>query len=411
MSAGRHTRLCCLAAAALLGVTPVTAATAQETATPLPAGQKGCLSPPPSAEAGVPWPQQQLQPQRVWPLTTGAGVTVAVVDSGVDGGTPQLAGGRVAEGVDVTTPGRGPANTDCYGHGTFVAGIIAASVSPDTGFAGVAPGATILPIRCASPGEDGAVPVLTSAAMADGIRAAVDGGARVINISASTTTPDPKLADAVRHAADHDVVVVASAANGAKQGDPVTYPAAFPTVIAVGAVDAAGQRAEFSQTGKFLSLVAPGVNVVSVGPRGGGHWQGTGTSYSAPFVAGAAALVRAYHPDLTAEAVRHRLEATADHPAAALPDPGLGWGTVNLVAAVTSVLPEEGTAGRMIDPPPAAPVAAAQAGVNGPLVALVALLLVGSFAFLLGVAVRLIRAGRARNWGKRGAQGAASQVN
>ena len=122
------------------------------------------------------------------------------------------------------------------------------------------------------------------------------------------------------------MVVVASAANSAKNGDPVTYPAAYPSVIAVGAVDATGKRADFSQTGSFLSLVAPGVGVASIGPRGAGHWLGSGTSYAAPFVAGAAALVRAYHPALTAAEIKHRLEATADHPAAALPDAGMGWG-------------------------------------------------------------------------------------
>ena len=101
----------------------------------------------------------------------------------------------------------------------------------------------------------------------------------------------------------------------------MTYPASYPTVIAVGAVDSGGQRADFSQTGPYLGLVAPGVNVVSIGPRGPGQWQGNGTSYAAPFVTGTAALVRAYHPQLTAAQVRHRLEVTADHPAAALPEP------------------------------------------------------------------------------------------
>ncbi|WP_372505080.1 S8 family serine peptidase [Lentzea flava] len=129
---------------------------------------------------------------------------------------------------------------------------------------------------------------------------------------------------------------------------PVTF------VTAVGAVDEAGQHARFSQTGPLLSLVAPGVNVLGLGPGGPGHWQASGTSYSAPFVAGTAALVRAYRPSLSAAQVKHRLLTTATHPAARLPNPAPGWGMVNPMAAVTAVLPEEGAAGIAAVIPPAA---------------------------------------------------------
>jgi membrane-anchored mycosin MYCP len=390
----------CLLAAGLLGaVLAAGPAAAQQAPAPLPADQKGCLPPPVSVEPEVPWAQQRLAPERVWPLTRGAGVTVGVVDTGVDATTPQLAGGRVRPGLDVAGPGGGPADGDCFGHGTFVAGIIAAGVRPDTGFSGIAPEATILPIRCATLTPDGSPPVLTAVQMADGIRAAVDGGARVINISASTNVPDPELAKAVRYAADRDVVVVASAANSAQQGDPVTYPAAFPSVIAVGAIDTAGKKADFSQTGDFLSLVAPGVGVTSVGPGGAGHWLGSGTSYAAPFVTGIAALVRAYHPELTAAQVKRRLELTADHPAAALPDPGFGWGTVNASAAVTTVLPEEtGAIGPVVTPepapvPPSRPVAG-----PGAAVALAAAIGVPVVALLALLFSRLLRGARTRRW-------------
>ncbi|MDQ7810883.1 type VII secretion-associated serine protease mycosin [Amycolatopsis sp. A133] len=397
--AGRRPARCLLAAGLLWTVLPAAPAAAQQAPAPLPAEQLGCLPPPVSAEPGVPWAQQRLVPERVWPLTKGAGVTVGVVDTGVDAQTPQLAGGRVQRGQDVANPGGGPADADCFGHGTFVAGIIAAGARPDTGFAGIAPEATILPIRCATLTPDGSPPVLTAVQMADGIRAAVDGGARVVNISASTNVPDPELEKSVQHAADRDVVVVASAANSAQQGDPVTYPAAFPGVLAVGAVDATGKKADFSQTGGFLSLVAPGVGVTSVGPGGAGHWLGSGTSYAAPFVAGVAALVRAYHPQLSAAQVKRRLELTADHPAAALPDPGFGWGTVNAVAAVTTVLPEEtGGLGPVVTPapapvPPVPPVAGAGATVA--LAAAVAVPVVALVALLFS---RLLRGARTRRW-------------
>jgi membrane-anchored mycosin MYCP len=295
-----------------------------------------CLPAPPASSADIPWAQRQLQPQRSWPLTEGDGVVVAVVDSGVDGTVPQLRG-RVLRGIDVVTGG--PADSDCVGHGTFVAGIIAAAPRPDTGFAGVAPGVTVLPVRVTRSTDSDEV---GPSGLATGIRAAVDRGAGVINVSASTSRPTPELTAAIAYAADRDVVVVASSANATDQEDSaVSYPSAYPSVIAVGAVDAAGERARFSQAGPHLSLVAPGVDVASLGPGGPGHWQGSGTSYAAPFVSGTAALVRAYRPELSAEQVAHRLKATATAPAAALPDPELGWGVVDPVAAVSALLPEE----------------------------------------------------------------------
>ncbi|RSN39726.1 type VII secretion-associated serine protease mycosin [Amycolatopsis sp. WAC 04197] len=371
---------------------------AQQPPLPLPTDQKGCLGPPQGTERAAPWAQQRLAPERVWPLTNGSGVTVGIVDSGVDGASPQLSGGKVTAGVDVTGEG-GRADTDCYGHGTFVAGIVAAARDPATGFTGIAPGASILPIRCAKLGEDGSAPVLTAASLGDGIRAAVDGGARVINVSASTTVDDPKLSAAVNYAAGRDVVVVASAANSAQQGDPVTYPASYPGVIAVGAVDREGKHADFSQTGSFLSLVAPGVGVTSIGPGGPGQWQGTGTSYSAPFVSGAAALVRAYHPQLTAGQVKHRLQVTADPPVAGRPDPGLGWGTLNVVAAVTRVLPEEfGVPKQMAGPPPMGPVPGPASDENGQAVAVLSVAVAGALVLVLVPALRMLRGGRERKW-------------
>jgi membrane-anchored mycosin MYCP len=362
--------------------------------------QVQCLAPPRITDPSVPWAQRQLAPERVWPLTNGSGVTVGVVDTGVDATVPQLRGGTVLRGVDTTKPDRGPADNDCYGHGTFVAGIIAAAPVSGTGYAGVAPGVRILPVRCATtdaPDQEGS---LTPEGMALGIRAAVDSGARVINVSASTTEQNPQLAAAVEYAASHDVVLVASAANTAKQGDPVTYPAAYPSVIAVGAIDEAGQHAEFSQTGPFLSLVAPGVNVLGLGAGGAGHWQGQGTSYSAPFVTGAAALVRAYRPSLSAAQVKHRLLTTATRPAARLPDPALGWGTVNLMAAVTTVLPEEGDGGRpaMVVPPGARALVPAPRDELGPVLAGVGLL--GAVVLVLGalLVTRVYRSGRKRRW-------------
>jgi subtilisin family serine protease len=154
----------------LIGAAPVVPAHAQ----PEPSvEQEPCMRPPPRTYPSVPWPQRQLAPERVWPLTDGSGVTVAVVDTGVDGQVPQLRG-QVLPGVDTTAPDRGPADDDCFGHGTFVAGIIAATRIVGTGYAGVAPGVRILPVRCATTDVPGAPGTLTPEGMALGIRAAVD---------------------------------------------------------------------------------------------------------------------------------------------------------------------------------------------------------------------------------------------
>jgi membrane-anchored mycosin MYCP len=362
------------------------------------AASEPCLPPPQSTDSSVPWAQRQLAPERVWPLTDGSGITVAVVDTGVDGSIPQLRG-MVLPGIDTTRPGRERADTDCFGHGTFVAGIIAATPIDGIGYVGVAPGVRILPVRCATTDTPNAPGALTPEGMALGIRTAVDEGAQVINVSASTTEQNPALADAVDYAAERDVLIVASAANSANKGDPVTYPAAYPSVIAVGAVNEAGQHADFSQTGPFVSLVAPGVDVLGLGPGGPGQWKGSGTSYSAPFVAGVAALVRAYRPGLSAAQVKHRLLATATHPAVALPDPALGWGMVNPLAAVTTVLPEEtGVKPSVVAPPDARAADVVPKDELGPVLAMAGM--VGAVCLVLTslLLTRLFGAGRRRGF-------------
>lgn len=294
-----------------------------------------CLPPPLESVTTVPWGQKRLAAHQVWQFTKGEGQIVGVVDTGVDAGASQLAG-RVMQGLDVRVNGPSRGDNDCFGHGTFVAGIIAAAPVATTPFSGIAPEAKILPIRIADSSKD-----TSPDALAKGIRAAVDLGAKIINVSASTNSVDPGIDAAVDYATSRDVLIIASAGNSAEQGNPTPYPASEPAVIAVGAIDSQGQRAQFSQTGNYLSLAAPGVDVASLGPGGPGQWQASGTSYAAPFVTGVAALVRAYHPELTAAQVKHRLEATADRPPANVPDPGLGWGVVNPTTAVTTILPEE----------------------------------------------------------------------
>ncbi|GAA1027976.1 MULTISPECIES: type VII secretion-associated serine protease mycosin [Amycolatopsis] len=389
---------CCLGASVFALMALAVPASAQEQPAAPPVLDPRSLQPgqcaPPSSVVvkAVPWAQTRLVPERAWPLSRGGGQLVAVIDTGVDGSVPQLAG-KVEPGQDIVR-GNAPAQDDCVGHGTFVAGIIAASQTPGIGLAGVAPDARILPIRQTTNGQDG-----TNSRMATAIHAAVDAGARVLNISAASSFSTSDLESAVDYAASRDVLIVAAVFNDAQNENAVSYPAAYPKVLAVAAVGPDSQRASFSAVGDYVDIAAPGVNVLSLAPGGSGHVLGSGTSFAAPFVAGTAALVRARYPDLTAAQVKHRLEATADHPASVLPSPAVGWGVVNPYAAVSRILPEEHGAAAVparlttvAGPAPAPSLGAGNA----------AALVVGGSAAVLGVCALagalIVPRGRSRGW-------------
>ncbi|BFO15812.1 hypothetical protein SHKM778_22000 [Streptomyces sp. KM77-8] len=206
-----------------------------------------------------PWPLQRVLLDELWEGTDkGKGVRVAVIDTGVDDKNPQLAGAvDKAAGLDLLTEGGGgDATTDEVGHGTKVAGIIAARPREGTGFVGLAPNATIIPVRQNDADSSG-----DSDSMARAIDHAVARGAGVINISQDTTKPlsnGSALAEAVRKAIAADVVVVASAGNDGLDGKvKKTYPAAFDGVLAVASSDRNNERAAFSQAGDFVGVAAP----------------------------------------------------------------------------------------------------------------------------------------------------------
>lgn len=307
-------------------------------------GSGECTFPMPKQIQGRPWSLQRLVFDQLWQDTKGKGVRVAVIDTGVDDTNPQLrtavdrgAGadllparnpdGSVAKGK----PGGGDGTTDPVGHGTKVAGIIAARPRAGTGFVGLAPEATIIPIRQNDDQGTG-----TAATMAAAIRHAIKEGAGVINISQDTVRPllaDSDLARAVREAVQNDIVVVASAGNdGLAAQAKATYPAAYPGVLAVAASDRNDERAPFSQTGDFVGVAAPGVDMVSTVPRGG-QCVDNGTSFSAPYVAGVAALIRAKHPDWKQARVVAQIEQTAVR-AVNGRDDFVGWGVVDPVRAL-----------------------------------------------------------------------------
>ncbi|MEU0215638.1 type VII secretion-associated serine protease mycosin [Streptomyces sp. NPDC006265] len=294
---------------------------------------------------GRPWSLQRVLLDELWSQSTGKDMRVAVIDTGVDVTNPQL-----TDAVDVKSGrnflpenledddgnpierGKENGTTDTVGHGTKVAGIIAARPVKGTGFVGLAPDATIIPIQQNDAEGNGDVGTLTAA-----IRYAVQAGADVINISQDTTKPMKSTSDlalAINQALARKIVVVASAGNDGLGGNvKETYPASYEGVLAVAASDRNNERAAFSQSGEFVGVAAPGVDMISTVPKGG-HCSDNGTSFSAPYVAGLAALIKAKHRDWTARQIVAQIEQTAERTTAGH-DRLVGWGVVDPVRALT----------------------------------------------------------------------------
>ncbi|MGW1895021.1 type VII secretion-associated serine protease mycosin [Streptomyces sp. NPDC002004] len=327
-----------LAAASALAALMTTALTAAPPA----AADPGQCTFPSKKYPGRPWALQRVLLDELWRQSTGKGVEVAVIDTGVDVKNPQLAHAvDAAKGANYlpakvdgksTDRGNPHGTTDSVGHGTRVAGIIAARPAPGTGFVGLAPGATIIPVK-----QNDAEGHGTDLTLAEAIQHAIDVRADVINISQDTAKevkPTPALQEAVNKALGRGIVVVASAGNDGLGGTVrKTYPASYPGVLAVAASDRNNERAAFSQSGEFVGVAAPGVDMISTVP-GGGHCSDNGTSFSAPYVAGVAALVKAKHPRWTPREIVAQIEQTAER---SIPDrdPLVGWGVVDPVRALT----------------------------------------------------------------------------
>jgi type VII secretion-associated serine protease mycosin len=347
-----------------------------------------------------PWPLTRLRPDLAWPLTRGAGVTVAVIDSGVSAEHPSLRG-SVLPGTDFVNSAAGPGQCDENGHGTLIAGLIAGRETISAGFRfhGVAPEARIVPIRVLRDQRRSFEDDL-SLRIATAIRWAVDvGRADVINRSL-TTLPTPQLEAAIRHAVDRRVVVVAAAGNEGQSGQPgqPAYPAAYDGVIGVASIGTADEHVDSSSTGTFVDVAAPGVRIAGPSPTGGGFLfsEEGGTSFAAGYVSGVAALVRAYHPDLTPDQVTARITQTAEHP----PDrwnPRLGYGVVNPARAV-------GALQVAVAPPPVLadgirPQAAPTAAEDAPTVAAAWIVAIGAtVVVVILAAVPVTRRGRQRRW-------------
>ncbi|MGV9933417.1 type VII secretion-associated serine protease mycosin [Streptomyces olivaceoviridis] len=293
--------------------------------------------------AGTPWSLQRVNLDELWSQSKGKNVKVAVIDTGVDTANPQLTRAVAASLGHNFLPskdskgepidrGNSQGTTDTVGHGTRVAGIIAARPMKGTGFVGLAPEATIVPIK-----QNDAEGHGTARTLAQAIRHAIKVKAGVINISQDTANaiaPDEDLHRAVDEALAAGIVVVASAGNDGLGGNQKkTYPASYDGVLAVAASDRNNERAAFSQSGDFVGVAAPGVDMISTVPKGG-HCPDNGTSFSAPFVAGVAALIKAKHNDWTPREIVAQIEQTAERSIAGH-DIRVGWGVVDPVRALT----------------------------------------------------------------------------
>ncbi|WSG11090.1 type VII secretion-associated serine protease mycosin [Micromonospora sp. NBC_01739] len=280
------------------------------------------------------WQLDRLGAQVAWRTSTGRGVTVAVIDSGVDGSHPDLVG-RVLPGIDLVSPD-GSTEPDPVGHGTTVAGLIAGRNDDRQGVVGLAPDARILPVRVLDEENryDDALIV------AQGVRWAVDNGAQVINLSLGGSGDSPALAAAIDYAFARDVVVVACTGNLATSPDSkVWYPAREPGVIAVSGLERSSDHLwSGAITGRATVLTAPASGLVGARPPGG-YWRVQGTSFAAPLVAATAALVRARYPQMSAGDVVNRLLVTAKDIGPTGRDDRFGYGLVDPVAALTAEVP------------------------------------------------------------------------
>ncbi|MBO4255105.1 type VII secretion-associated serine protease mycosin [Streptomyces griseorubiginosus] len=288
------------------------------------------------------WGLDAMHTQQAWRTTKGRGITVAVLDTGVEADHPDLVG-NVLPAKDMIGFGAERGNRNWARHGTAMAGIIAGhghGPGDSDGVMGIAPEAKILPVRVILEDGDSARPQARSTrgnALAEGIRWAADHGADVINLSlgddSASAHPEPAEDEAIQYALKKDVSVVASAGNGGKKGDHTSYPAAYPGVIAATAVDRYGTRADFSTRRWYATVSAPGDDIVIADPDHK-YYEGWGTSAASAFVSGAVALVKAAHPGLAPAQIKQLLEDTARNPPVGGRDDSRGFGMVDPAAAI-----------------------------------------------------------------------------
>ncbi|MFD8723549.1 S8 family serine peptidase [Streptomyces sp. NPDC059629] len=352
----------------------------------------GCIAASKAVTSSAPWTVTRLDLARTQQLSTGRGITVAVVGSGVERGASKQLDGQVVDAPDIA--GHGSAAKDCVGHGTVLAGLIAAKPAAGTGFVGIAPGAKIYSVAVTD--STGAT---TPDAIAAGIDAAIAAHAQVIDVAVATPTASAQLQTAVHNATKAGSLVVAPATTDKQSQPSQVFPAAYPDVLSVAASGSDGVLPDSEEIGAPVDLTAPGNGVIGVGP-GGGEFTGNGPSFATAYAAGAAALVESYQGHLSPAELAHRLEATAVHPGEPVPAPGAGYGELDPYAALTTLLPDasgssadhslSAGSGRIAISRPPAPAARNSAlGVAAASFALVV---------LVALAAVIIPRGRRRSW-------------
>jgi len=292
------------------------------------------------------WNLRHIRANAGWDRTAGSSsVTIAIADTGVDLGHPDLAG-KIVGGIDTINNDGDP--QDDQGHGTHVASIAAAQSNNGTGIAGVDWNARIMPVKVLDAQGSG-----HASGVAMGIVWAADNGADIINLSLSGTNPSTVIANAVQYAHERGTLLVAAAGNLYQQGNPTSYPAAYPNVLAVAAVNDSDGHASYSNSGGYVDVAAPGGD-----PSGstdnnsrhwiaGAYWRGTGlayawlsgTSQAAPQVAGLAALLLALDPTLTPDQLTQIITSSAVDVQTPGWDIFSGFGRIDVAAALDMVLP------------------------------------------------------------------------
>jgi subtilisin family serine protease len=283
-------------------------------------------------DPGKVYAPQLVNAEDAWDLTTGNGdLILAIVDSGLALGHPEFAG-RIVPGYDLVNDDPDP--SDDHGHGTHVAGIVAAAIDNGEGMAGIAPGVRIMPVKVLNASNVG-----TTAGMASGIAYAAEHGAKIINLSLATIVDTHVMRDAVQFAAARGSFMVVAAGNSGS-GIFTFYPAGYPETMAVAATTRNDTRYVLSNFGNYVDIAAPGEGIWSTlwtvnEPRAYGFL--TGTSMAAPHVSGLAALLLSLRPDLAADSLRTVIQRTATD----LGDPGwdgcFGHGRIDVGAAVRAL--------------------------------------------------------------------------
>ncbi|MCL4832428.1 MAG: S8 family peptidase [Caldilineaceae bacterium] len=291
------------------------------------------------------WNLRHIRAPLGWDRTTGSSsVVIAIADTGVDLGHPDLAA-KIVPGIDQVNGDNDP--QDDQGHGTHVASIAAAVGNNGAGIAGLDWNGRILPVKVLNANGSG-----SSVMVAAGISWAADNGADIINLSLSGTNYSTLIFNAVQYAYQKGVLVVAAAGNAYKEGNPTSYPAAYANVLGVAAVDDNDGHASYSNSGSYVDVAAPGGDPTGSSDNDsrhwipGAYWRGAGASYAwlsgtsqaAPHVAGLAGLLLGLNPALTPDQLTQLITGSALDVQSAGWDPFSGYGRIDVAAALDALV-------------------------------------------------------------------------